>query len=155
MNKHALILLLFIAGSVGAASNQVLVLKLNYDNGGISLVNKTLKYGFYPDRNYQPENGYTLEIISNHDDVLYDFTFRQPNIMYVDGTVNETLTGGIVAMDNVDFSLVVPYFEEAKEIRIYSPEDDLLMKEVVHKKDMSRKFTAKGGVFFFDPGFNK
>ena len=128
MNKSFIYLLVIVllVISAAAASPKVMVLKLNYDNGNISLVNKTIKYGFGPDRRYQPDYGYRLEIISFDNNQLYEFRFKAPNEMFVDGTdANGEISGGKIVLDNVNFALNVPYYNDMKEIRVYSPSGEI------------------------------
>jgi hypothetical protein len=120
-------MLFVVLASVSAAGSRVLVMKLNYDNGNISLVNDTIKYGFSPDRRYQPEYGYKAEIVSFDGEVVYDFRFKKPNEIFVDGTdENGEISGGKIVLDEVNFALSVPYFEDMKEINFYSDSDEFL-----------------------------
>ena len=131
MNKSFLYLVfvLILLVSVMAASSNVMILKLNYNQGNISLVNKTAKYGFTPDRRYQPINGYRAEIISVDDESLYEFRFKVPNEIFIDGTdENGDIIGGKVVLDNVNFALNVPHYSEMKELRIYSSDDEEIGK---------------------------
>ena len=122
-NKICLILItaIFLAGMVSAETNKVYILNLDYDNGKITLKDKIVKYGYSPDRKIQPEEGYRAEVVSVNGDVLYFFNFEVPSKIYVDVTEPRTqeLSGGIIKLDKTDFALIVPYFEEAKEIKIY------------------------------------
>jgi len=107
------------------ASGQIMILSLRYDNGEITFLNSTTKYGFFPDRKI-PVDGYNLEILDSGK-ILYSFDFEAPNEMYVEGG-DETgeLSGGLVVLDEVEFALIVPYYSEADVIKIYSPEQKLV-----------------------------
>ncbi len=122
-NKIILILAaaIFLIGMASAEASKVYILNLNYDNGKITLKDKIVKYGYSPDRKIQPEEGYRLEVVSLNSEILYFFNFEVPSRIYVDVTNPGTqeLSGGIIKLDKTDFALVVPYFEEAKEIKIY------------------------------------
>lgn len=125
MNKLICLFVGLFLIATAAASSQVLVLKLNYLEGNITLLNKTIKYGFFPDRRYQPDYGYRAEIISFDDNLLYEFRFKAPNVIFVDGTDEEgQLSGGKVVLDNVNFALALPYYKNMKEINIYSPREE-------------------------------
>lgn len=131
MNKTIcfLVMVLILAVSVSAANSRIMVLKLNYDRGNITLLNKTIKYGFFPDRRYQPDYGYRAEIISFDDNLLYEFRFKAPNVIFVDGTNEEgQLSGGKIVLDNVNFALALSYYKNMKEINIYSPKEELVGK---------------------------
>lgn len=131
MNKPlhliCLILIGIVALGVDAAQQKVIIFQLDYDNGNITYLNNTVKYGFYPDRRYQSEYGYKAEMLSDKSEVLYSFKFDIPNKIFVDGT-NERgeLSGGKIVMNETKFALTVPYFERAKEMRIYSPDNRLI-----------------------------
>ncbi|MCK5283793.1 MAG: hypothetical protein KAK00_10425 [Nanoarchaeota archaeon] len=129
MNKAICFLMVtfVLLGSVMAANPRVVILKLNYNDGNITLLNSTVKYGFFPDRRYQPDYGYRAEVISFEDSLLYEFRFKAPNEIFVDGTDEDgEISGGKIALENVNFALNVPYYEEMKEINIYSSEDEIV-----------------------------
>lgn len=131
MNKTFLIaaMAIFLIGIVSAEANKVYILNLNYDNGKITLKDKIVKYGYSPDRKIQPEEGYRAEVASATGDVLYFFNFEVPSKIYVDVTEPGTneLSGGIIKLDKTDFALVIPYFEEAKEIRFYDINNNMVL----------------------------
>lgn len=122
-----LILVLVLIASVLGVSSKVVVLKLNYNEGNISLVNSTIKYGFSPDRRYQLDQGYKLEVVSFENEVLHEFRFKAPNEIFVDGTdENGDISGGKIVLDNINFALSIPYYENMKEIKVYSPTNELV-----------------------------
>jgi hypothetical protein len=114
---------LLLASAAMAGEQKAMILKLNYDLGNITLVDKTLKYGFSPDRRHQPYIGYTAEVIYRKNPT-YSFKFKAPNEVFVD-MMNEEgeLSGGKVVLDNVDFALNLPYPDEIVRVNIYSVED--------------------------------
>src|SRR3990167_8059510 len=59
-NWTLLLLIIFLAASVQAAAGPVLILKLQYDHGNVTLADQIVKYGFAPDRKVQPDVGYRL-----------------------------------------------------------------------------------------------
>ena len=133
MNKKSLFLVLFLISwlvfvpSVLAIGSKVMVMKLNYDHGNVTLLNSTIKYGFSPDRRYQPEEGYKLKMTSFGDEKLYEFRFKMPNEIFIDGTdSNGEISGGKIVLDNINFALVVPYYDDMKEIKIYSKSDEIV-----------------------------
>ena len=124
--KKALIIILMVlilAGSVSAIG-RIFVVSLNYNKSGISENEKMIKFGYYPDRKIQPEDGYIAELISDTNEILYSFRFEVPLKIYLDSSdeITKDISGGYILLDNVDFALVMPYFDNAKEIRIYRPE---------------------------------
>jgi hypothetical protein len=127
MNKLMVVILigLVFVGVSTALSARVMVLSLHYSDGNISLINSTVKYGYYPDYRYQPEEGYKLEIIATDDSLIEDFKFKVPNRIFVDGTdENGEISGGMIELSSIDFALSVPYYENMKKVRIYSTEEE-------------------------------
>lgn len=102
-------------------TDKVLILNFHYKNGVLGIKNKLIKYGFYPDRKIQPKEGYKLEIWSSENKILYTFKFQLPTKIYVDHSKNDTLEGGIIVLNETDFALILPYFDNAKVIKIYNP----------------------------------
>lgn len=136
-------MVLVLASSV-SAFGKIFVVSLNYNKGDISINDKVIKLGYYPDRKIQPEDGYICEIISYTDEVLYSFRFEVPLKIYLDSSdgVSKGLSGGYILLDNADFALVMPYFDNAKEIRIYRPEGktkrlelNMSVEEIMLSKD--------------------
>jgi hypothetical protein len=147
MNKlsiYFLIVILFLV-SAYAINQQVVILKMDYDKGNISLLNKSIKYGFLPDRRYQPEYGYKVEIISFDNKILEDFRFKVPNVLYVDSTaLSGELDGGKIILDKTEFALIFPYYPEMKEVKIYNSNDEL-----ISKSDISDKKKVNSGLLIF------
>jgi len=146
-----LFLIMFASISI-AVQPKVLLLNLQYDNGKIMLLNSTVKYGFFPDRRYIEENAYKLDILKENNNLLYSFNFKSPNVMYLDGTFNGTLTGGILMLNNTEFSLDMPYYSDMKQIRIYSPRQDIIGEFDFGKKAEIRGIwisTVVGAVVIF------
>lgn len=121
MNKALLflVLVLLAASAVSAAAGPIIVLKLHYDKGNVTLVDSVVKYGFAPDRKIQPETGYRLEALSETGAVLQSFVFPEPNVFIAEGTNEQgELSGGPVVLEQVDFALILPYSTELSTLRI-------------------------------------
>jgi hypothetical protein len=127
MNNNKMHLVIFLSiifalPAVFAASQRLLIINLYYDHGNITMLNSTVKYGFLPDRRYQPENGYMLEEIALNSSKVYEFKFKSPNEFFVDfSDENSTLSGGKLVLEETKFAMVLPYHDNLKEIKIYSP----------------------------------
>ncbi len=109
---------------------KVYIINLSYDNGEISLVNAFAKQGYAPDKKVQPENGYEYRIVSSTNKTLYTFKFFVPwGLTLYDGcgscgsagTTVDSKSTESASLNNVKFSLVAPYFKEAKTINVYDP----------------------------------
>ncbi len=105
--------------------SKVFVVKFNYDNGIISYKDKIIKCGYSPDRKLQPLDGYRAEIISIKNKPLYSFKFDIPLTTNFDMSdpLIKSLSGGMVVLNETDFALIFPYYDNAKSIRIYNPRE--------------------------------
>jgi len=103
-------------------TNKVLILNLHYKNGILSLNNKIIKYGYAPDRKLQPSKGFKLSIIGKNNIILNSFNFEIPNKIFTDVIKNNKTIGGVVLLNETNFSLVLPFYKEAEEIKIYNPQ---------------------------------
>ena len=96
MKKLILLLLLILTIKIVEAS-KIYFLELNYDNGLLTLKDKKLLNGYYPDRNTQPNEGYRLEVASFSNEIIYSFNFEPPLTVYTDASdENGTLSGYVV-----------------------------------------------------------
>lgn len=124
-------------------ADKVYVLTLSYQNNEISLVNVFAKQGFAPDKRVQPENGYEYRIVSSSNKTLYSFKFTIPSELTLfcsgcggnsscgsgcgSGSCNSGCGGGTVdskssevaSLANTQFTLLAPFYKEAKAINIY------------------------------------
>jgi hypothetical protein len=125
MNKRILLLISVFAllTFVSASSSKILLLKLTYNSGNLTISDTLPKNGFFPDRRFQPDTGYRLDMTSMNGSVLYSFRFNVPNIAYVDSEDEKgELRGGKVILNDFDFGLELPYYRDIKEINIYKPD---------------------------------
>jgi len=117
------------------AREQMYILKLNYNNGTLSLMDLDVGYGYVRDLNpiTQPGTGYKCEVISLTDDVLYSFRFVIPNTVSSPPPLPDQEPTGEIYLDNVNFTLLIPYYSDGKLINIYDPEDVLLFSTDISK----------------------
>ncbi|MDH5450806.1 MAG: right-handed parallel beta-helix repeat-containing protein [Candidatus Bathyarchaeota archaeon] len=106
---------------------RIFMLELNYDSGSFSVLDVYKKSGFAPDRRIQPESGHKAQVISKSEKILYTFTFGIPNVLQYDYHDGDTLVGGSVEFDETNFTLIIPYFENAAWINLYYPDDTLAL----------------------------
>ncbi len=121
MKKTILFLMVFIAVfSVKTLSEEsmVYVVNLNYKEGAINFKEITFKTGYYPD-NKLASGDYRIEVVSNDNTVLYSFNFDVPLKIYTDVIEKGEISGNVILLNETDFAVIVPYFENAKEIAIY------------------------------------
>ncbi len=115
--------------SIVIAQNEVFIVDLNYEDGELTVKEVMTKTGYYPDRKIHKGEDYTLDLVSE-DEVLYSFKFEVPLRIQTD-VINEDgeIEGGVIVLDKSNFALVLPYYDKAKEIKIYDNKN----KEVVSK----------------------
>ena len=113
----------FVFGEVECS--KVFVVKFNYDGGLVAYRDRVIKCGYAPDRVIQPEEGYRAEMISKDGEVLYSFRFEVPLKVNFDlsDPIVKSLSGGMLILNETDFALIFPYYDEAKSIVIYNPRD--------------------------------
>ncbi|MDO8481312.1 MAG: hypothetical protein Q7S65_05910 [Nanoarchaeota archaeon] len=97
----------------------MLIVKLHYDRGNITLADQVVKYGFAPDRKLQPDSGYRLEALDKKGAVLQSFLFDAPNVFIAEGSDEKgELSGGPVVLQQTDFALVLAYSPQLSSLRI-------------------------------------
>ncbi len=136
MNK---IFFVMLALMVSAAAAEVVVIDLHYEDGYITLNDKTVKLGYYPDRKIQPENGYRLEVVSFSGESLYSFRFKIPLEIFTDYTEGDELKGNVIRLNATDFSLIIPDYADAKEIRFYNERNYKVAEINVHEEKLAPK----------------
>ncbi|MBR9700078.1 hypothetical protein GOV09_06480 [Candidatus Woesearchaeota archaeon] len=121
-----LMMAVVLLGGALAATQEVVVFKLHYDHGEVKVLNFTKKYGFTPDRRIQPDPGYMLRVLSD-EGVIHEFRFKVPNELIAEGT-DETgeLKGGKIVLEDMNFALSIPHFDEMTSIEIYSENDEVV-----------------------------
>jgi hypothetical protein len=102
---------------------KIYFLELNYNKGVITLKNISMREGFAPDRNIQPTSGYKMDTISKSETSLQSFILEPPTKLFYDYMVNGQFTGGVIERNNFDFVEIVPYYENAKSINLYNPQN--------------------------------
>lgn len=112
MIKLFLLLLLCVPLVLGAPE-PLAILSIQYDNGAMHIVNRSLDFGYVPDRKLQPEQGYNLSIYDS-ENLLYSFVFSPPTKEYLDGRNG----GGIFERRYFVFPLVVPAYAQEERIEI-------------------------------------
>ena len=105
------ILLVLLAYNVNAQIEKVFVLNLNYDQGEITQNSLFISYVYFNEEKNQPEDGYYLSLNSIDNEELFKLKFNFP-LKVFDLNVTE--------LDQGEVKLIVPYFEESRNIEIYS-----------------------------------
>ncbi len=136
-----LIISLILAQTIDAIPTRIQILNLKYQDNTLSLTEKVIKLGYYPDRLIQPKTGHTYEIVATDETILHTFKFIIPTRIFVDVTdpIKDKLSGGIVKLNKTEFALIVPYFKKAKEIRIYDEQTNIVLTIDVKEEQMAAK----------------
>jgi len=138
--------MLMFSGLVFADFGKVIVLDLSYNEGNISVVNSTVKYGYFPDRRF--EESYKLEIMAD-DGVIYGTSFKDSSIIFVDASSEDGITGGMIKLEETRFSLVLPYYDNMDEIRFYNSLNELKGVQVFeNSSNMWILFVVLGIILF-------
>jgi len=111
---------------------RIYVVNMKYDRGNITLSDIFIKYGNYQDRKIQTDDGYNCEVLSIEDDVLYSFKFEIPIKIYVPLDENDT-NRSIVYLEEANFTLLIPCFDNGKTIIISDPENKEILSIDISK----------------------
>jgi len=135
--KKIVFLFMFIVLSSFVWADQVYLFNFNYDNGVIILKDQIIKEGYYPDRLIPVEEGYNCKLLGLNGRPEYSFDFELPNNIFVDSVENEILTGGVIILNETDFSFVAPYLSSVNEIECYNSKGYEILKEDLIKVSLS------------------
>lgn len=94
---------------------------LFYDNGKIKITDILVGFGFVAQQEGNYKQLYKVKLISSTNEELYSASFNIPIFVHGDeiDPVTGDFKGSVVQLDQVNFSLTVPYFENGKTIYIY------------------------------------
>lgn len=114
-------------------AEQVIIFNFNYDHGIITLKDQVIKEGYYPDRNIQPEEGYTCKLVGENNRNFYSFKFDIPTNLFTDAKQGSMIFGGVVFLNETDFSFVMPYIPKSSDIVCYNRRGyEILRQSVIH-----------------------
>ncbi len=147
MNKLLFLCFLLLLPSFSyALQDQVIILDLLYDEGNISLQDSTIKYGFYPDRRFQPQYGYTLQVLAE-EEIMYGFVFGEPFKEHREGTNEQgELFGGLHVLNYTLFSLTLPYYDNMTHILIYDPKEVIAANFIFTQENYTTRWLLAAGI---------
>ena len=152
MKKVILVMLLMVLPIVIALeSTKVYIIDLSYKDGKLVINDKIVKYGYAPDYKLQPLEGYRAEIVSVDESILYFFKFEIPLKEYVDVSDNESvIAGGLIKLSETDFALILPYYDNAKEIVFYDEANNKAASvDVKEEKKEEKKEEEKTNIWIW------
>ena len=113
-----LISLLFASSLISA--REIYKLEVSYKNESFLLKNLTLAEGYYPQE--PGEVNYLIKVYDFGDSEIYSSGFFIQNFVYGDNFhENGTIGSGSKVIYDQNLTLLIPYFEDGKEVRIYRP----------------------------------
>ena len=126
-------------------TEKIIFITLNYNNNALSVKDIASGNGFIPqfvDSNFEQSIGLEkadLEIFSVKNELLYQSNFYVDNKKFqdvLDG--NGELSGGLAELNNIDFVVTAPYFDEMERIEIHSDYNDIVLSHVKNKFDVAK-----------------
>lgn len=109
-------LIIIVFAQVNEEKREYILLELKYDNGSISLINKSLETGNYPEYNHYLNRSYDLRLLSLKGEIIYENSLN-PTLIYSDA-FEEFTEGGIVEIKETNFFVVVPSIKEGEKVEI-------------------------------------
>ena len=115
-----LMVLMMFSFIAGQGFNEYYKIELNYDKGELKLINLDIEFSDTLIENYF--GFYLAKVISYKNESLNSTFFDVPNkILYDEVDENGTFVGGgLLELDEINFTIYAPYYENAKEIIIYN-----------------------------------
>lgn len=135
-NKILMSILLVIVATivstvVFATPSTVRVINFHYENINgeetVTVTNSGTVLGYYPDYNFQPNNGYTLKILDNSNNALFSVKMLPPSEIYVHEYDGKNISGGLVILNQTDFSMTLPTFQNESKIVILNSNNQNVM----------------------------
>jgi len=121
----------FISIIVFATPSTVRVINFHYENINgkeiVAVTNSGTVLGYYPDYNFQPDHGYMLKIVDNSNNALFSVKMPPPSEIYVHEYNGKNITGGLVILNQTDFSMVLPTFQNESKIVILNSNNQNVM----------------------------
>ncbi len=125
----ALLLIIFSAFAFSAETSRIFILKFNYNNGKITLIEKETAFGYAPDKKYL-DDGYKIEL-SGKEKALYTTKITLPITEYIEfqNTTSKKLEGDLIKYENINFTVAVPYYDDADTIKLFNEKGFEIIKE--------------------------
>jgi hypothetical protein len=151
--KKILLFFMFIILSSFVCAEQVYLFNFNYNGGVITLKDQIIKEGYYPDRLIPVEEGYNCKLLGLNGRPEYSFDFELPNNVFVDSIENDILSGGVIVLNETDFSFLAPYLSSVNELKCYNPGGYEILKEELVKVSLSPSSSKSFIWVYFVLGF--
>ncbi len=96
-----------------AERKEYILLELQYSDGQMILIDKSLEKGFSPSLEHDVSKDYEANLLTDVDEVIYTIKF-DPTLLYTDGFDEET-EGGIEEFEEIKFLLLYLVSEKGKK----------------------------------------
>ena len=104
------------------------VLDINYDKGSLKSQEVYFSPAQSPDRKAITKTDYIAKIVSFEGKEIYSFRFEMPRLLYPapPRSPNETAYSPVL-QENMNQTVIAPYFENAKSVEIYNPQNQRVL----------------------------
>ncbi|MEM4662536.1 MAG: hypothetical protein QXM75_00770 [Candidatus Diapherotrites archaeon] len=145
--KNKIVLIFLISLFVSAfAIQKVYLITIHYKKGSLYLKNITEDLGYAQKSEEKSDISYKAVIVDNQGKQLYTHYFYIHTSVMVPPVApgdTEDFAPGYVKLEEFDFSLVLPRFENASRIDIYNPKDILMLSIALTKATPVLTITPK------------
>jgi len=141
-----LLVLSAISVSSAASTKDILFISLNYKDNSLSITDMASGKGFIPsfsESRFEQDIGLEKASISifSESGLLYTSDFYIDNKRFMDIIDEQTgeLSGGLIDLNDVNFTISVPYFKDMSRIEIDSDYNKIVLTNVKSKYDLTKK----------------
>ncbi len=118
MRKVILLLFILFGISMVFALDKIYFLELNYSGGKFSLIDIKVADGFFRGKNFNENLDYKIKIIKYDNSILWENGLELGTTIYPP-TLETNKKQELGELKNLNISEALPYFNEAKYIKIY------------------------------------
>ena len=116
----SIFIFLLFASLVSAQFPQDLYrIKLEYNNGTVTLKNVSSIFSYFQETKNQPENSYKIQIENSNGNTLFQEKFNFPLI----------LTDPYAILDNAEKTLYAPCTKDSFKLKVFSPSNEKLLEK--------------------------
>lgn len=84
---------------------------------------------------------YKIKVYSNKENIIYERNFLIPNIVMsdeIDPETGDIIGGGMTELEKLDFSILIPFNENAEKIEIYDENNELVGGYLINQKESNK-----------------
>lgn len=128
-----LLFFLLLTSSIALALDKIYLVKLNYNEGKFMLIDIGVIDGFYRGKEFRGDLEYNIKVISHKDLILWENRLDIGNIIYFSPPLAEDykpLLRGPIILKDVNITEALPYFNDAKYIKVYYKDSEVFSIDV-------------------------